>query len=107
MDRSNLRLAAKLLAKAERTEFEAEAAALAEKAYVLLAEYLNGFEGREGLDPIGSAGRRRERRLLRDRRTTRRIFGRRSPGAAADAEATYGREGRDADGPGGDIDLRA
>ncbi len=36
MDRSNLGLAAKLLAKAQDTAFEAEAAELTEKAYVLL-----------------------------------------------------------------------
>jgi hypothetical protein len=103
MDRSNLRLAAKLLSKAEGTEFEAESVALAEKAYVVLAEFLNGLEQPDSAE----AGRRRERRLLRDRRATRRMFGRRAGAAGADAEATYGREARDRDGPPGDIDLRA
>ncbi len=105
MNRSNLALAAKLLAKAQDTTFEAEAAALAEKAYVLLAEFLNGFEDdatRRGV------GRRRERRLLPDRRAARRMFARRSTSSRGDPEATYRQEGRETRGhSGGDIDLRA
>jgi hypothetical protein len=105
MDRSNLALAAKLLAKAQDTAFEAEAAALTEKAYVLLAEFLNGVE--EG-EPRRGFGRRRERRLLHDRRTARRLFGRRSSASRRDAEATYRDEGHQSAAPGGgEIDLRA
>ena len=59
MDRDNLQLAAKLLAKAQNTNFDAEAAALAEKAYRLLAELLNAYEvrpGRLASPDAGSAG---------------------------------------------------
>jgi hypothetical protein len=104
MDRSNLGLAAKLLAKAQDTTFEAEAAALAEKAYVLLAEFLNGLEA--GTPHTG--GRKRERRLWHDRRATRWMFGRRSSAPRANPGATYRAGGPKAGGPGsGDIDLRA
>jgi hypothetical protein len=105
MDRRNLALAAKLLAKAQDTTFEPEAAALTEKAYVLLAEFLNGIEQGE---PRRGLGRRTERRLLHDRRTARRLFGRRSSASRGDPEATYRAEGHQAGGPGGgEIDLRA
>ncbi len=105
MNRSNLALAAKLLAKAQDTTFEAEAAALVEKAYVLLAEFLNGFEDDASCRGVG---RRRERRLLPDRRAARRIFARRSTAARGDPAATYRQEGQEARGrSGGDIDLRA
>lgn len=107
MDRTNLDRAGKLLAKAQGTEFEDEAAALVEKAYVLLAEFLNGLEDPQGLGTPGGVARRRERRLLRDRRTARRLFGRRTAAAGGNPEASYRQDGRDADGPGRDIDLRA
>jgi hypothetical protein len=105
MDRSNLARAAKLLAKAHDTTFEAEAVALAEKAYVLVAQFLNGVEEDESRR---GGGRRRERRLLPDRRTARRLFGRQSSRSRNDPEASYRQDGGEIGGPdGGDIDLRA
>jgi len=109
MDRSKLRVASKLLAKAEDTKFEAEAAALAAKAYALLAEFLNAID-----DGTRSGERRRERRLLHDRRATRRFFGKRSAGGAVERDdnerqaASYRQGDRPPDrSSGGDIDLRA
>lgn len=122
MDRSKLRLASKLLAKAEDTAYEAEAAALAAKAYALLAEFLNAVD-----DGARNGDRRRERRLLHDRRAARRFFGKRSSGTAgAGTEknsrqpenyqhgstrrpgGSYAQGDRQPDRPtGGDIDLRA
>jgi hypothetical protein len=105
IDRSNVRMAAKLLAKAQDTPFEAEAAALAEKAYVLLAEFLNELEAGEV-----AGGRRRERRLLHDRRAARRLFGwRSSPSrSAANPAERYRKGDPPADsGAGGGIDLTA
>jgi hypothetical protein len=69
MDRGELRVAAGLLAKAQSTDSDAEAAALAEKTYVLLAKFLNAYDD----DQQRATGRprRRERRLLRDRRADR------------------------------------
>ncbi len=107
MDRSKLRLAAKLLAKAEGTAFDAEAAALAEKAYVLLAELLNALDES---GPYAGVGRRRERRLLQDRRAARRLFGWRSSASRPplNPENGYRQGDRQSDPtPGGDIDLRA
>src|SRR5580704_10335347 len=70
MDRGQLRVASGLLAKAQSTDSDAEAAALAEKTYVLLAKFLNTYDD----DQLRTTGRprRRERRLLRDRRADRR-----------------------------------
>jgi hypothetical protein len=70
MDRGQLRVASGLLAKAQSTDSDAEAAALAEKAYALLAKFLNTYDN----DQLRTTGRprRRERRLLRDRRADRR-----------------------------------
>jgi hypothetical protein len=67
MDQGTLGLATKLLAKAQATSFDAEAAALAERAYRLLAVELNAYD-----DCVGSDGkpRRRERRHLHDRRSS-------------------------------------
>ncbi len=105
MDRSKLRLASKLLAKAQETDFDAEAAALAEKAYRLLAEILNAYEGETGSTGVA---RRRERRQLRDRRTQRRIFGWRAPGAGTDPAATYRRRAEWTESRNeGEIDLEA
>jgi hypothetical protein len=66
MEKDPLALATRLLVKAQGTTFDAEAAALTGKAYRLLAEALNGYE-----DTAASTGavRKRERRLLRDRRS--------------------------------------
>lgn len=106
MDRSNLQLAAKLLAKAQVTNFDAEAAALAEKAYRLLAQLLNDYEGEAG--STGGA-RRRERRHLRDRRAQWRAF-RRAPdgGSGTDPATTYRRRAAGTGTQGeGEIDLKA
>jgi Protein of unknown function (DUF2786) len=68
MDRVKLGKAAKLLAKAESTDFDPEAAALAERAYRLVAEVLNAFDE----EANGQGGQpRRERRNLRERRASR------------------------------------
>ena len=66
MEKDPLALATRLLVKAQGTTFDAEAAALAGKAYRLLADALNSYE-----DTAASTGavRKRERRLLRDRRS--------------------------------------
>jgi len=104
MDRSNLRLAAKLLAKAQDSNFDAEAAALAERAYMLLAELLNNFDA-ETEQP---GTRRRERRHLQDRRASQRRRGWWKPRAGSDPEAAYRRrEAGMATPVDGDIDLRA
>jgi hypothetical protein len=67
MDQGTLGLATKLLAKAQATSFDAEAAALAERAYRLLANELNAYDDRVGAD---GKPRRRERRHLHDRRSS-------------------------------------
>ncbi|HEY1733482.1 MAG TPA: hypothetical protein VGG23_03465 [Acidimicrobiales bacterium] len=96
MDRGQLRVASGLLAKAQSTDSDAEAAALAEKAYVLLAKFLNAYEE----DQLRTTGRprRRERRLLRDRRADRRNnrSGDRAGGRAVDGQS--GRPGERAPG---------
>jgi hypothetical protein len=86
MDRKNIDLAAQLLAKAQRTDFDAEAIALIEKSYSLLAKVITAFDE---ADPSHSGPRRRERRLLRDRRASRRLglFG--VSGRAVDPAVTY------------------
>jgi hypothetical protein len=76
IDRSKIETAARLLAKAESTDSDHEAIALAERSYSLLAEAINAYDMLVG---EGSPGvRRRERRRLWDRRSARR-----SPGEAA------------------------
>ena len=67
MEKDPLALATRLLVKAQGTTFDAEAAALTGKAYRLLAEALNSYV----TDTAASTGavRKRERRLLRDRRS--------------------------------------
>ena len=77
MDQGTLGLATKLLAKAQATPFDAEAAALAERAYRLLANQLNAYD--DQVDADGKP-RRRERRHLHDRRSN---AGAPRPGAAA------------------------
>lgn len=61
-DRSKVGLAAKLLAKAESTDSHEEAVSLTLRAYSTLADWLSACESHAG------GARRRERRLLRDRR---------------------------------------
>jgi hypothetical protein len=67
MKKEPIALATKLLVKAQGTKFDAEAAALTGRAYRLLAAALNAYE-----DAAVSAGavRKRERRQLRDRRSS-------------------------------------
>ena len=67
MKKEPIALATKLLVKAQGTKFDAEAAALTGRAYRLLAEALNAYE-----DTAASAAgvRKRERRQLRDRRSS-------------------------------------
>lgn len=67
MEKESIALATKLLVKAQGSNFEAEAAALTGRAYRLLAAELNAYD-----DKVASAGvpRKRERRQLRDRRST-------------------------------------
>jgi hypothetical protein len=87
IDRRSMELAAHLLAKAQSTEFDAEAVALVEKSYVLLAKVITAFD--DAAEPTTSGVRRRERRHLRDRRAARRfgIFG--APSRNADPAVTY------------------
>lgn len=76
MEKEQIALAARLLVKAQGTTFDAEAAALTAKAYRLLAEALNCYD-----DVVGSTGaaRKRERRHLRDRRSSARPAAARAP----------------------------
>jgi hypothetical protein len=67
MDRSRIRKAGKLLSKAESTDSDAEAHGLALHAYRLLAAQLNEWES---MSESAGGFRRRERRLMRDRRAT-------------------------------------
>jgi hypothetical protein len=106
MDRKSLDLAAQLLAKAQRTNFDAEAIALIEKSYSLLAKVITAFD--DEVDPTTTATRRRERRLLRDRRATRRfgVFG--GPVRGVDPAVTYRRLADGARPPAeGHIDFEA
>jgi hypothetical protein len=49
IDRRSMELAANLLAKAQSTDFDAEAVALVEKSYVLLAKVITAFD--DAADP--------------------------------------------------------
>jgi len=68
VDRARIRVAAQLLVKAESTDSEAEAAALTERCYRLLADIITKYDIEQGHTAFG---RRRERRFLRDRRGDR------------------------------------
>lgn len=106
MDRRNMELAAQLLAKAQRTDFDAEAMALVEKSYSLLAKVITAFD--DEVDPSHAGPRKRERRLLRDRRTTRRLslFG--GSGRGVDAARSYRQQAEDLRPRGdGHIDFKA
>ena len=70
MDRTDIRKAALLLAKAESTESDAEAFSLALRSYSLIANALNAYDEEQGA--AEGYPRRRERRQLRDRRALRR-----------------------------------
>jgi hypothetical protein len=87
LDRATIDQVAKLMAKAKSTEYDAEAVALVERAYSLLARVLSDF------DQVSGAAGRRERRLIRDRRRGRRdrVYGDR-PAASPVASPTDGTE---------------
>lgn len=87
IDRRNIEMAANLLAKAQSTDFEPEAIALVEKSYVLLAKVITAFDDVAGAS--AGAGRRRERRHLRDRRAARRFGIFNGTSRAADPAVTY------------------
>jgi hypothetical protein len=93
LDRRSMERAANLLAKAQSTSFDAEAIALVEKSYSLLASIITTFD--ETSDPNTPGVRRRERRLLRDRRATRRFGLFSAPGRGADPATTYGQLAKD------------
>jgi len=78
-----------LLAKAESTQWDAEAAALVEKAYQLLAGVINAAGNQP--PPASAAPRRHERRLRRERRAGRRSGGVTAPLPGTDPTAAYGR----------------
>ena len=69
MAKADIRTAAKLLAKAESTPYEAEAIALVERCYSVLAQIMAAYDEAH---PTGAAPRRRERRRILDRRRDRR-----------------------------------
>lgn len=73
MENSDLDTAVKLLQKAQSTEFDAEAVALAERAYRLLAAVITAYDAAQ--EAGGAPVRRRERRWLGDRRRDRRREG--------------------------------
>ncbi|HEX4126119.1 MAG TPA: hypothetical protein VHX67_00930 [Acidimicrobiales bacterium] len=88
MEKDTIALAARLLVKAQGTTFDAEAAALTAKAYRLLADALNAHD--DG-DVSAGATRKRERRLLRDRRATSGSLGPSVPRQTTTAMATPNR----------------
>lgn len=96
LDSSKIELVAKLLDKASSTKYEAEALALVERSYSLLAEVISRYDQKTQ----GGGGRRRERRLLRDRRRGSRspLYGFVGSDGAKDAAERY-RQIADATGP--------
>jgi hypothetical protein len=102
MEKETIALATKLLVKAQGTNFEAEAAALTGRAYRLLAAELNAYD-----DKVGSAGvdRKRERRQLRDRRSTSSSFAPSAPRRRTEP-TVVGTRCRIDSAPRGQIDLR-
>jgi len=104
MEKETIALATKLLVKAQGTTFDAEAAALTGRAYRLLADALNAYE-----DTAASAGaaRKRERRHLRDRRSTSGSPVPSAPGRTPEPTAVHHRSSNWIDAPPrGQIDLR-
>ena len=87
LDRSKIDQVAKMMTKARSTEYDAEAVALVERAYSLLARLLSEY------DQASGAPGRRERRLIRDRRKGRRdrVYGDR-PAAAPVVSPSDGTE---------------
>jgi hypothetical protein len=71
IDRSGIKMALRLLAKAESTDSDPEAIALVERSYSLLADTINAYD----LVVAQQSGpRRRERRRIFDRRSARRTL---------------------------------
>jgi hypothetical protein len=89
MDRGGVQTAAKLLAKAQSTVWDAESLALVEKSYRLLAAVLNAADDEEATSAGGP--RRRERRYRGDRRAGRRAMTAATPTSASEAGVTYRR----------------
>ena len=89
MDRRRMQTAAKLLEKAQSTEFEAEAIALLDKSCRLLAGVITSVDMQ--VEPTACDSPRRERRRVPDRRPHQppTIIGTRVP--TADPAITYGR----------------
>jgi len=104
MNHRTLGLATKLLVKAEATQFDAEAAALTERAYRLLADVLNAYDGQAA---VAGVARRRERRHLRDRRSKSEAPSPSVPRGTTNRTAAHSRRVDWIDLPGrGQIDLR-
>ncbi len=92
MDRDGLATAAKLLAKAQRTEFESEAISLIEASYRLLAGVLETRDAASAERGVHAEGApRRERRLRRDRRVSRRVGSLVTPVPGGDPAGSYRR----------------
>jgi hypothetical protein len=89
--KADIRTAAKLLAKAESTPYEAEAIALVERCYSVLAQVMAAYDEAH---PAGSGPRRRERRRLLDRRRDRRAAPPAPAGTPSAAAARYGAVGQ-------------
>lgn len=104
-DRSEVRLAVKLLTKAAGTDSHEEAMAFALRAYSVVADWLNAC------DAEGGTPRRRERRLLRDRRSVlRTLWPLTSHGTPVEPErgaAAYGQHHAPGETSPKTIDLRA
>ncbi len=106
LDRSGITTAIRLLAKAESTDSDDEAIALALRSYSLLAQAINTYDLAGGGVP--QRARRRERRLLSDRRTavlTSRDAGAQAPDVSETAAARYTRLGKAGASPEGAVDL--
>jgi len=80
-------MAVKLMAKAQSTDSDAEAIALVEKSYQLLAGIIAAVDGEAR--PVTPSPRRRERRYLRDRRADRCISTLGPPNLGRDPAITY------------------
>lgn len=98
MDRSGIKMAIRLLTKAESTDSDYEAIALAERSYSLLADTINAYD--IACAEQSGGVRRRERRRLFDRRSVRRgpnpqvaQPAQAAEGSAADAYARLGNGG--------------
>jgi hypothetical protein len=83
----DIELASSLLAKAQSTDFDPEAAALVEKSYILLAKVLTAYDDAD----TTPCTRRRERRHLRDRRAANRTGNVDAADRAVDPAVTYRR----------------